>query len=190
MIRWAPLLLLALAGCNGCASTPNTLDTLRASALRLKFTTGICGGTAIGPNKVLTAKHCLAAGALVSVNDRKVEPGEVVELAADVATIEVTGITFKHIATIGGQPAQGDRVRWFGHPGGASFLFRTGYVVRAWTDEIVIDSQAFSGDSGSGVWDDRGRLIGVLSSMRALNTVADGNLYRIQFAVAIPVAAP
>lgn len=187
MIRWALLLLLPLAGCNGCASTPTSQDTLRASALRLNFAAGICGGTAIAPNKLLTAKHCLEAGKLVGVNDREVESGDVVELAGDVVTIEVTGITFQHIATIGGRPAQGDRVRWFGHPAGVSFLYRTGYVVRAWTDEILIDAQAFSGDSGSGVWDDRGRLIGVISSMRAINTVSADNLYRIQFAVAIPV---
>lgn len=186
MNAWALPLLLLLAGCNGCASIPDN-NAMRVTALRLNFESGICGGTAIGTHTVLTAKHCLAAGKLVSVNDRKVEAADITELAGDVVTIEVTGITFRRVAVIGGRPLQGDRVRWFGHPAGVSFLFRTGYIVRAWSDELVIDAQAFSGDSGSGVYDDRGRLIGVLSSMRAINTLAENNLYRIQFAVAIPV---
>lgn len=187
MTRWALLLLLSLSGCGGCASIP-THNDLRANALRLEFERGLCSATAIGAHTILTAKHCfIAGGKLVSISGTKVEQGKLTELANDVVTAEVSGITFTHFAKIGGRPRQGDRVRWFGNPGGVADIYRTGYIVRSWTDELMIDAQVYGGDSGSGVYDDDGLLIGVISVSRAINMMAEGNLYRIQFAVAVPI---
>lgn len=187
MTRWALLLLLSLSGCGGCASIPTHTD-LRANALRLEFERGLCSATSIGPNTILTAKHCFTAGGkLVSISGAKVEQGKLTEMANDVVTVEVSGITFRSFAKMGGRPMQGDRVRWWGNPAGAADIYRTGYIVRAWTDELMIDAQLYGGDSGSGCYDDDGNLIGVISSSRATNMVAADNLYRIQFAVAIPV---
>lgn len=185
MTRWA-LLLLLLSGC-GCVSVPTHTD-LRATALKLEFERGICSATSIGTHTILTAKHCFTSGGkLVSIDGTKVQQGKLTELATDAVSVEVSGITFTHIAKIGGRPLQGDRVRWFGSPGGVTDLFRTGYIVRSWTDELMLDAQIFGGDSGAGLFDDEGRLIAVVTAARAMNTVSDNNLYRIQFAVAVPI---
>lgn len=186
MKLWALLLLPFLAAC-GCASVPSHGD-LRATAMRIELERGVCSATAIGANTILTAKHCFTSGGkLVSIGGVKVQMGKLTELANDAVSVEISGMTFRSIAKIGGRPAQGDRVRWFGSPGGVADIYRTGYIVRAWTDELMIDAQLYGGDSGSGVFNDDGYLIGVISMSRAMNTVADGNLYRIQFAVAVPI---
>ena len=60
MTRTAAILLaFALAGC-GCTSIPSH-DDLRATNHRLKVATGMCSGTAVGPDLLVTALHCGSA---------------------------------------------------------------------------------------------------------------------------------
>ncbi len=155
-----PLLLLA-----GCASGPSH-DALRKTALRLDFEKGLCSGTAVGPHRLWTAKHCLdGGGKLVKVNGQPVTQVSVVELSRDRVSVLIRGQTFQHIAEIGPPPYQGQRVRFWGNPGGSEGVYREGYIARAWTTEVVIVAPVCKGDSGSGIIDSRGRVVGVVSAM-------------------------
>lgn len=161
-----PLLLVLLAGCSGCATVSPHAD-LRATTLRLGFgATALCSGTAIGPSVLITAQHCLGAGMLRTVNGQAVTVVGIGKDKRDTLTIRITGMVFKHWAHMGPPLHQGSRVRWVGNPAGEPDIYREGYVVRANTDEVLIDAHAFGGDSGSGIFDDEGRLIGVLTGAK------------------------
>lgn len=163
MNLWALLLLPLLAGC-GCASVPSH-NELRQTALVLRFADGLCSGTAVGPHTLWTAKHCLTKGPITSVNGTPVAQGKVTELSKDRVSVIVSGITFQHIAKIGPAPVQGQRVRFFGNPEGNPSVYREGYIARAQTDGLVLVMPICHGDSGSGLLDDKGRVVGVVSAM-------------------------
>ena len=165
MIRWALLLLLLLAGCKGCVSVPSHAD-LRATALRIDFATGLCSGTAVSPDTLWTAKHCLdSGGEITKINGQPVTMGKVIELSKDRVSIRIQGLRFKTWAKIGPAPVQGQRVRFFGNPEGNASIYREGYIARAQTDGLVLVMPICRGDSGSGLLDDQGRVVGVVSAM-------------------------
>jgi S1-C subfamily serine protease len=64
---------------------------------------------------------------------------------------------------------QGMHIRWFGNPEGVPDIYREGVIVSVMSDGIVIDATICHGDSGAGVFDDAGELVGVVSAM------TDGN---------------
>lgn len=153
-MKWLALLLL-LCGCTHAGD-------LRPVALRLTLEGGgHCSGTAVGPQLVLTASHCLDVGRIVAIDDREAYALRVIHDGRDHALVRVS-VTFRRWAALGPAMQQGDRVRWIGNPAGEPDMYREGYVVRAHTDEVLIDGPSFAGDSGAGLFDSRGRLVGVL----------------------------
>lgn len=162
-------LALVLSGC-GCSTLP-THDEVRATTLRLEFgEKTLCSGTAIGPDLVLTAEHCLDAP-LTLVNGTLVA-SEVVARDAkrDTATLRITGLRFERWARFGPLPKQGARVRWFGHAGGVvDDLYREGYVSHVGDGYLVIVGNICKGDSGSAAFADDGRIVAVVSAMSDAN---------------------
>lgn len=162
-MRYLLPLLLLLGGCNGCASIPSHND-LRATALRLEFAKGLCSGTAIGPDLILSAKHCFT-GPLRTINGQRASVVESHAESRDRIVVKVAGIRFKSWAKRGPAPKQGDRLRFFGNPEGAPDLYREAIVSRAWTDGLVLQTIVCGGDSGSGLFDAQGRVVGIVSAV-------------------------
>lgn len=173
MRAYGILLAFLLAGC-GCASIPSH-DTLRASALRLEYVNGVCSGTAVGPDLLVTAIHCgipeRVNGIPVRVVDRQAG-------SRDFVVLRIEGVVFRTYLPRGPQPKQGDRLRWFGNPGGEPDVFRQGYVARVSDGVIVIAAQICKGDSGAGLINDRGEVVGIVSAMTAQQ--------HCQFALSLP----
>lgn len=157
-----PLLVL-LAGCGGCVGLP-TADSIRPYALRLEFTTSICSGTAIAPHVLVTASHCFGGGDLQKVNDKPVNVVRVWDDGHDHSLVVVER-TFDHYAPRVGKPHVGDRVRWWGQPQGEPFVYREGYIAEITKDWILLDATICHGDSGAGVFNDRGERVGIISAM-------------------------
>lgn len=161
-------LVLILSGC-GCSSLP-THDAIRATTLHLEFAESFCSGTAVGPDLILTAEHCLD-GALLKIDGHPVK-GTVTrrDTKRDMAWLRITGVRFTHWANRAGKARQGDRVRYWGHPGGvAQTVYREGYVTMIYDGALIVDSLICSGDSGSALWSDDGRIVGVVSAMTDTN---------------------
>jgi len=165
------LLLLAFlltAGCSGCASVPSH-DQLQATTLRLEFAGGgICSGTAIAPDVLMSAQHCFRGGALVRVNGQPVKVAGYGKDKHDLATVKVTGVSFTKWARLGKALKQGERIRWWGNPKGVTNVYRQGYVSRADADGVLIDATICHGDSGAGIFNDRGEVVGVVTGMNDL----------------------
>jgi V8-like Glu-specific endopeptidase len=164
----AVLLALVLTGC-GCSTLP-THDALRATTLRLEFADGaLCSGTAIAPDVILTAEHCVDA-TLKTVDGHPVRvTGLGKSEPRDMATIRVSGLRFESWSRIGRPAKQGDRVRWWGNPLGMPDMYRQGYVSRVGKGQLIVDATICKGDSGSGLFNDSGHLVGVVSAMSDRN---------------------
>lgn len=166
-MRLLALLLLALVGgCSGCASVPSH-DELRSLALLLTWDRGedgldICGGTPVAADALETAQHCIA-NAPMAVNGAAVKVKAVEVRGTDRVTITLTEPMFRRWAKIGPQPKQGDRMRWWGNPEGLADAYRVGWVVSVGEGYIAVDAMVCKGDSGSGLFNDAGELVGVVS---------------------------
>ena len=162
-MRYLLPLLLLLGGCGGCASVPSH-NNLRATALRLEFANGLCSGTAIGPDLILSAKHCFT-GQLKTINGQRVSVVESHTESRDRIVVKVAGIRFKTWAKRGPIPSQGDVLRFWGNPSGVPNVYREVIVARAWTDELVLQGTICMGDSGAGLMDKQGRVVGIVSAV-------------------------
>ena len=114
--------------------------------------------------RAAVSRETLAAE-LRSVNGERASIASARKEGRDTVILTITGPTLKHFAKRGPRAVQGQAVRFFGNPGGNADVFRKGYVVRAWTDGLVLDMPVCRGDSGAGILDDQGRVVGVVSAM-------------------------
>lgn len=152
------------------ASCANALGGIQDTALRLEFANGVCSGTAVGANVLLSAEHCWADGnRLIKINGAEAHALKIERDGADHVLVRVT-TRFTRYARMGPEPLQGDRVRWVGNPASLNHQFRIGYVTGTDEGMTLIDATVFGGDSGSGLIDDKGRLVGVVSAMRRWET--------------------
>lgn len=163
-------LVALVGGCSGCASIPTTGD-LRATTLRLEFAQngGMCSGTAIGPSSLLTASHCFSGNDLARVNGQSVKVKFIIRRGQDNAFVYLDKPMFKIWAKFGPPLRQGDRVRWWGNPMGEADIYRQGYVSRAWADGMIVDATICRGDSGAGIFNDAGQIVGVVTAMSDLS---------------------
>lgn len=160
-MRWL-LLPLLLVSCAASSVAP-----LRPVALRLTFEDGTCSGTAVGPQLVLTATHCF--GRLTHINGQPAYALRRVDDGKDHSLVKVN-VRFGAWARRGAPPEQGDRLRWLGNPGGLENVYREGYVATVIDGASLLDAQVFQGDSGSGVFNESGQLVGVVSGAKVLRS--------------------
>lgn len=179
-MKFLTLMFLALVGFNSTAS----LERLRDVSLVLKFNNGVCSGTAVARNVILSAEHCFAESNLVSINGRDAKSLYIVSDGKDHVLV-VVSIEFERWAKFGPSPKQGERVRWIGNPRGEENMYREGYVVRNNAEAVLIDAPGYKGDSGAGVFDEEGRVVAVISGAYVWGT-PEG--MRMQLAAALPLA--
>lgn len=140
----------------------------------LGFSDGTCSATAVGADLILTATHCFEGGPLQAVGTQRcTQVGAGVSDGNDHTIIRVSCKQWKW-AVMDGHMYVGQQVHWWGYPGGLSDIYRRGYVMgyeQGWT---LTDARVFSGDSGSGIFDRRGKLVGVVSTMFSYGETFNG----------------
>jgi S1-C subfamily serine protease len=142
----------------------------------------LCSGVIIGPNEILTAGHCVNAGPYKIINiwvrdvDGLSQPAFVVKTVPhiDLALLEIV-LPEKHYASYTTHLKVGDRVEAVGMPldlewnstfGHVSALGRT-FKGERHPDEgsyTQFDAAVNGGNSGGGLWDAHGRLVGIVTA--------------------------
>ena len=148
---------LILSGCAEARPSPY--------AVRLDFTGGVCSGTVVGPQVILSAKHCFAHNALIAVNGEPAKMLAYSNSGEDHILVKVDR-KFRRWARFGLSMRQGDHISWTGNPNGMENIYREGVVSRIEEDEILVQAPVFGGDSGSGVFDETGRVVGVVTGYK------------------------
>ncbi len=157
------------------------------TTLHLRFQSeGACSGTVVGKDIILSAEHCFLEDTLITADGAPVEVLEVVADGNDHVLVRVDKMFDKWAPLANSKSLRvRERVWWMGNPGGEIDVYREGYVSRLAPDEIVIDAQIYNGDSGAGIFDKRGRVVGVISSIGVLGV---GHDYQMTVALAYPLA--
>jgi len=113
----------------------------------------------------LTAKHCFPTNEAITfkIGERQAKVQKFVEDGNDHVLVFVN-IQFENIAVISKQmPRIGEQVTYTGNPAGLNQLYRIGYISAYLEGQMVIDVNGYSGDSGAGVMNKRGQIVGVIS---------------------------
>lgn len=161
----AALLCVGLAGCIH-------VDTARHAAVHLQFSNGSCSGTIVGPHSVLGATHCFGFGETLSIWSQPVQILARMDDGNDHTIVRVDR-TFTYWAVLARMPGPGGEVHAIGNPGDLTEAYRHGYVsgVQDIDGKLcdLYDIRGWFGDSGAGVFDDRGNLIAVISFIYTLD---------------------
>jgi hypothetical protein len=165
---------------HSCAAQP-PYGRARLAALSLEVPDGYCSGTAVGRYTVLTAFHCVPNGAMaIAIDGKQCAVYKIVRDGRDHALLTIgSECPQRHIAKLAKHPViAGDAVFCWGNPGKFKDLLRTAVVAGAikldneTADELRAPRGSVSqmvvgnfgkGDSGAGVFNRRGELVGVVS---------------------------
>lgn len=158
--------VFALAGC-----APNGLIIAQRTEHQLDLAGGTCTATAVGAHTLLTAAHCLSGDHVTGVDGKPARSLWVAEDGHDHALIGVD-IGFPDHADSRASVVQGEQIFMLGNPGDVTDIYRIGYVAgvhRVQDDSVTLyQLPVFFGDSGSAIFDESGRIVGVLSGFHAM----------------------
>jgi hypothetical protein len=129
-----------------------------------------CSATAVGPHTLLTAGHCILATNKIKIDG---EEAHVVVYIFDNADhmLIVTDATFKAWLPINQNALKdmhpSDPLHFWGNPGHARDVYRIGNFEK-WDESgdvslALLQIPAYPGDSGSGILNDAGEIVAVLS---------------------------
>lgn len=132
-------------------------------------------GVFIGESQIITANHVVPFGDEVAIGiDGENTVGNVIkrQVTLDMALIEVEG---KHkYAKLRLNPKLGERVYVVSAPGGYyedTVVFgRIAGITERW---LIVDAKVIAGSSGGGVFDTRGRLLGIVNNGYGSNRMGD-----------------
>lgn len=135
----------------------------------------VCGATWVKVDRLLTAAHCVkGAGPLVLVksgSEELLSAVERVDEGKDLALLKVAAAPIHEVASFGPEPAVGDRLAAQGPMLGMHGVYMEGIVSRprvTYNDgdiNMLLEMPVLPGMSGSGVFDQKGRLVGVVLRM-------------------------
>lgn len=192
MRRTAAAIILTLALlASVAAATPSFISkTHRIEHETLVGGKGHCSATAIGPHALLTASHCEAPTDILMVDgDTQMRIVAIYRDDYDHSVFLLDGPAFKTYADVAPNAYEtGDNVEVYGNPGNLSNVYRRGYVAGRKDIEtgpfgltgftvILLDLNGFFGDSGAGVFNSDGQLVGVVSQV----TVQNQEVYTAKF---------
>jgi hypothetical protein len=204
------LIVAALALLTGITASAQSIDTIaKARKTTYKFSVDIygtqtCSATAVAPHALLLAEHCdNITDKLYLKETKKDNPITVLDRISDdkdhlIYEVDYTFPEYSKIV-LGNKFPQGENVFILGNPEEMYSQFRRGYVSGSMTEEgeygkgdtyITFDMHAFFGDSGSAIFNEKGEVIGVATTIhdkaRVVKSEDDIEVYNIEFLTTRP----
>ncbi len=137
----------------------------------------VCGATLVNSNTAITAAHCIAASYrdyFIEPSDGVIYPVEIIAVNAfetsDLAVLRIEELLYQPVATVStGEPRFGEDIWVIGCGGGECDALSKGIVSKLGVidhyDMVAnqFDVTAWYGNSGGGIFDATGELVGVVS---------------------------
>jgi len=147
-----------------------------------------CSATAIGPHALLTASHCERATSHIAIDGIQADVATVLRDEEDHSIYLLTGISF-NTWYAGNIPVDlplsvGDDVVIFGNPGAFHDMLRRAYVSGSdgpGPSILFLDGNINEGDSGAGVFNATGTLLGVISVKAMGDGIKFSGMYPMKF---------
>lgn len=178
---------LFLSACVTILSSTSLEQDARAVTVLITTPTGYGTGVLVSPDKVLTAKHLLLAeGALVYFYEGLAIPenapliGEVSWRSdnVDLALLSIPKVDISPVDLVCQTPEIGTSIFIIGHSGfGVGWAARYGKVAASNVnsrDTLIVYMTTSGGDSGSGIFDYNGKLVGILVARQISRSGNDG----------------
>lgn len=182
-------LFFAAFGVSTQANAPLAGASVR---LNLESDDGVCSATHIGADRFITAWHCLEHGDIEVMTDKGTKaPAEVLWSAKvyDLALLRAKGLKLRSAAVDCTLAKPGTTVTAVGNPLGLEFVRTPGVIVsglqsgevevdgdKVWRERIIADVTVAPGSSGGGLFNETGRLVGVVV----------GNMPPFRYATVVP----
>lgn len=168
------LVVGALVSCAPLPPTSSQLEQSRSQVVRIESDLGLGSGVVIDKvnRLVLTAKHVIEGATTLSVilDDGQQFKGTVLWRAPeeDLALVQLGGIGDLPPAAllrVGDDPDLGEPVYAIGNPLGIASIVTQGHVAseRIGGDDLFVDASIAPGNSGGGLFDANGELIGIVT---------------------------
>jgi len=148
---------------------------------------GVCTGTPVAPQTILTAGHCvdeLLRSVVVDGVDTAVY--EVLLDGNDHALIR-TALAYSDWAVFGDLPVPGDKVHFFGNPMGLEDVYRLGDVAASQQIKgepvYLLDVNVWHGDSGASIFDASGKVVMVVSGYYNFTNPLSGADFKLTYAL-------
>lgn len=126
---------------------------------------GLCSATAVGRDTLLTAKHCIKqTDSYLYIGTERVGIAHIEVDQRDHALLRIQ----KRLPVWtqrGPSPKKGDRVQVLGNVDGFDQLYRFGTFAGWYQGALVYDMTCGKGDSGAGIFNEQGQLVGVVSAV-------------------------
>lgn len=167
-LLFCSLLVLSIAGIGACKAAPSPERLKRHVVTLSDPDTGntICTGVAVAKHVVWTAEHCVDGFKMPGFNGNYCPENRVIARDGTDNVFVWTCAEHKYPAKIAkGSPKVGSRIYQLGHVMGLPLMYREGYLsgimIDPYTSHTVYvwDVQMAGGDSGSAVFDKRGRVV-------------------------------
>lgn len=202
----AALLLSAVLSFPACASpiTDAHKTTLHIGQSVVDGHPALCSATVIGPQAILTASHCEMPSDVLEIEGHDGENNNDIDIVGrirdgnDHTIYLLKNVHFAQSASVNtADPLDaGEDVFVFGNPGDFSDILRKGYVAgleqdqslaaafgHGTPDHVLFDLNIWHGDSGSGVFNDKGEVIAVISGIIVQSEEHDGSSIKLTYAL-------
>lgn len=154
----------------------------RKSAVHIANVGGTCSATKLNAHVLLSASHCFRHSTKdIIINDQPAIIERIQQDGNDHALVLLSGIVMSDFATWGPPSAEGDAIHYWGSPFVYTMLLRRGYVSGFLDTSTIYDSNSYHGDSGAGVFDNKNRLVGVVSYIHGHNAFSVMGAFPLNF---------
>ena len=125
---------------------------------------GSGSGVYVGDSEILTANHLYTEGATYYTDEKHKEALVIVKRDETKDLMLMRTTTKKRGVALGTNPARMDTTFTMGYVMGVANVILQGRVADFTDDQLLVDSRATRGMSGGGVFNTRGRLIGICTA--------------------------
>jgi hypothetical protein len=166
----------------GKIPTPSRIPPERLTAVRVIQDGSVCSATKVASNVILSAAHCYSESmSPIKVDETTLTVKKYLLDGNDHILVIFNEHTFAKFASIAGDLMEGDTIHYWGNPYIGPMLFRRGYYAGVSESSQLFDVNGYKGDSGTGIFNEDGKLVAVVSYVNSVEAFSMMGAYPLNF---------